>query len=257
MNMPETPEPVNPEAQTIPGAPAVSEAQSMPEAGSFPETQVPFSQMDPVASAGAVPPRIVGYCRECGKALDAASARRAFGTIYCEEHRPGQPVAEHGAGGAQHGPFPSPPPLPYTAPAFHQNPPSYPYPAPPSPAARAGDACGSSPALAFLLGMIPGVGAVYNGQYAKGLIHVVIFGLAISAVSSGYFSGIEPVGGLFITCFWFYMAFEAYHTAKKRQAGVPLDEFSSVFPMRGGAARIPVGSHRADRARGPVPSEQS
>jgi len=28
--------------------------------------------------------------------------------------------------------------------------------------------------------MIPGVGAVYNGQYAKGLVHVVIVGLLIS-----------------------------------------------------------------------------
>ena len=36
------------------------------------------------------------------------------------------------------------------------------------------------------------------------------------------------------------MAFEAYHTAKKRQLGEPVDEFSSLFPMRGKAGRFPV-----------------
>jgi hypothetical protein len=51
----------------------------------------------------------------------------------------------------------------------------------------------------------------------------------------------EPLFGLLIMCFWFYMAFEAYHTAKKRQAGLPLDEFSSVFPLRRGAPRVPIG----------------
>jgi len=89
--------------------------------------------------------------------------------------------------------------------------------------------------------MIPGVGAVYNGQYAKGLIHVVIFGLAISLMRSGAASDFEPLFGLMISCFWFYMAFEAYHTAKRRRAGLAVDEFSSIFPLQGGAARIPVG----------------
>jgi hypothetical protein len=88
--------------------------------------------------------------------------------------------------------------------------------------------------------MIPGVGAVYNGQYAKGLMHVVIFGLAISLAHSGA-SEFEPLFGLLIMCFWFYMAFEAYHTAKMRRAGMALDEFSSVFPLRGKAARAPIG----------------
>ena len=88
--------------------------------------------------------------------------------------------------------------------------------------------------------MIPGVGAVYNGQYAKGLMHVVIFGFAISLTRSGY-SEFEPLFGLMISCFWFYMAFEAYHTAKNRRAGLPVDEFSGVFPVHGKAARAPIG----------------
>jgi len=32
----------------------------------------------------------------------------------------------------------------------------------------------TSPALAFLLGLIPGVGAIYNGQYVKGLTTPVL-----------------------------------------------------------------------------------
>ena len=32
-----------------------------------------------------------------------------------------------------------------------------------------------NPGLAALLGLIPGVGAMYNGQYAKGVIHLIVF----------------------------------------------------------------------------------
>ena len=37
-----------------------------------------------------------------------------------------------------------------------------------------------NPAAAAVLGLIPGVGAMYNGQFFKGLIHVVIFAVLIS-----------------------------------------------------------------------------
>jgi TM2 domain-containing membrane protein YozV len=92
-----------------------------------------------------------------------------------------------------------------------------------------------SPGLAFVLGFIPGVGAVYNGQYAKGLVHVVIFGSIISILSTGAARGFEPLFGLLIPAFIFYMTFEAYHTAKKRRNGEVVDEFSGL--VRTGAAR--------------------
>ncbi len=70
------------------------------------------------------------------------------------------------------------------------------------------------PALAFLLGLIPGVGAIYNGQYAKGLVHAGIIGLLLSLVTAT--DGAQ--GQLFIIMmmvgFWAYMAFEAFHTAR-------------------------------------------
>ena len=37
-----------------------------------------------------------------------------------------------------------------------------------------------NPSAAAVLGLIPGVGAMYNGQFFKGLIHVVIFAVLIS-----------------------------------------------------------------------------
>ena len=90
-----------------------------------------------------------------------------------------------------------------------------------------------SPIGAFWLGLIPGVGAIYNGQYAKGFVHVAVVGLGISILSNDASGGFEPLVGLMLAAFWAYMPFEAYHTARLRQSGQPVDEFSSLVPMRG------------------------
>src|SRR5271155_5067447 len=161
-------------------------------------------------------PKIVGYCRACGKPLDEASVRTAHGTIYCEEHIPMQQTVP-------------PIPIPAVAP---ESPYASPYTAPVAPPIVNHDA---SPGLAFVLGLIPGVGAIYNGQYAKGLVHVIIIGLTISILSNGAARGFEPLLSLMLAGFWFYMAFEAYHTARRRQQGLVVDEFSSLFPMHGGS----------------------
>jgi len=165
----------------------------------------------------SIPPEapIVGYCRACGKALDAASVHTTHGTIYCAEHVPSEPQP---AAGTADSPYASP----YTA--------STPPPVPHSDA---------SPGVAFVLGLIPGVGAIYNGQYAKGLIHVFILGMLFTIVSSNDVGGFEPLFGVLIPGFWAYMAFEAYHTAKLRHLGQPVDEFSSLVPSHGGS-RFPV-----------------
>lgn len=163
----------------------------------------------------------IAYCRACGKALCEECRRSADGTIFCAEHAPvPAPVADVN-------------PSPYTAPA----------PLPPLPMAGGippADAS-TSPGLAFVLGLIPGVGAIYNGQYVKGLIHVVILGLLIGIVSSDEASGnLEPLFGMMIAVWVFYMAFEAYHTAKKRQFGLPVDEFSSIVPRRSPHSSFPL-----------------
>jgi hypothetical protein len=77
---------------------------------------------------------------------------------------------------------------------------------------------GPNPSAAAVLGIIPGVGAMYNGQYFKGLIHVVIFVVIISITTHyGLF-------GLFIPAWILYQSFEAYHTAKAIREGQPLPD---------------------------------
>jgi hypothetical protein len=95
--------------------------------------------------------------------------------------------------------------------------------------------------LAFLLGLIPGVGAIYNGQYIKGLVHAVIFGLLISLTSGADNSAGEPLLVMMLIGFTFYMPFEAYHTARKRQLGIRMDEWSSLISQSRYAGRAPVG----------------
>jgi hypothetical protein len=89
------------------------------------------------------------------------------------------------------------------------------------------------------------VGAIYNGQYLKGFIHVAILGVLISLVSGGHFGGgLEPFLGLLIGVWYFYMPFEAFHTARKRQSGVAVDEWSSLLPrgsLSSRSGRLPLG----------------
>jgi hypothetical protein len=171
--------------------------------------------------------KVVGYCRACGKALDETSVRTAQGTIFCEEHLPRMTE------GSQAAPAAAAIESPYTASPYTASPYTSKAPPPvPNPDV--------SPGVAFVLGFIPGVGAIYNGQYAKGLVHVIIIGLMISILDNNAAHGLEPLMGLLLAGFWMYMAFEAFHTAKKRQQGVAVDEFSSLLPMRTGASRFPV-----------------
>ena len=153
--------------------------------------------------------KIVGYCRTCGTGLDEANLRTANGTIYCAEHLPAETAP------------PRPDPSTYS-----------PYNAPPPPPTGDG-----SPGAAFMLGLIPGVGAIYNGQYAKGIVHVVILATLIMAADNS--DGAGPLFGLLIPGFFFYMAFEAYHTARRKREGLPVDEFSSLG-MTDSQSRFPV-----------------
>jgi TM2 domain-containing membrane protein YozV len=186
------------------------------------------------------------YCRECGKPMCQECQRPALGSIYCGEHLPvtaapppppAPPRAAPDPGAYAGSPYSGSPS--YTAPAAspYTAPPASPYtaPAPPQYESHA------HPGLALILGFIPGVGAIYNGQYAKGLIHAVVFGLLVSIVSSMHGS-LEPLFALLIAAWVFYMAFEAYHTARKRRYGVAVEEFSSLFDVRPTQGRFPAGA---------------
>ena len=151
------------------------------------------------------------YCRSCGKPVCNECRRDAYGTVYCAEHVPAPPAEPASA--------PPPPPPPPGPPPFV----TYP------PVARPD----ISPGLAFFLGWIPGVGAIYNGQYAKGLLHAIIWGVLVSIVNSNASHGLEPIFGILIAAWIAYMAFEAYHTARKRRLGEAVDEYSSLLNLSG------------------------
>ena len=99
-----------------------------------------------------------------------------------------------------------------------------------------------SPGAALALGFIPGVGAIYNGEYLKALIYIIIFGGLISAMSSGAASGLEPLLGLLLAGFYFYMPIEAYQTAKRRAAGgVPAPSGWEGLRFGNGGRAAPIG----------------
>ena len=145
----------------------------------------------------------VAFCRTCGKALCENCKRDVMGAIYCE---PCIAARLQGSGVA---PGVQPPVVPVTVVEG-----------------------APSPGLAAFLGFIPGVGAMYNGQFVKAFIHVVIFALLIVAVSN-VGGGLEPLFGLMIPAFVFYMVFEAHQTAKARQYGQPLPDYLGLERMFG------------------------
>jgi hypothetical protein len=185
--------------------------------------------------------KIIGYCRACGTALDEASARHAQGTIFCETHAPVPNGTEDTAAEGATTNSGTASSTPWTAPSSNASSGVPPRPTQPPPLPGTPPPMGGSPAVAFALGWIPGVGAIYNGQYAKGLIHVVIFGLLVSVISSNSLGGFEPLFGLMLTAFIFYMPFEALHTAKQRLRGEQVDEFSSLYHVPAGRPRFIVG----------------
>jgi TM2 domain-containing membrane protein YozV len=193
------------------------------------------------------------FCRECGKPMCTDCQRPALGSVFCAEHAP--------AGAAA-------PPRPAAGPGFNDSPYTSPMPtaesiqrdiharvgapmpaaspiAPPaSPYIAQRPVADPSvhPLLALILGFAPGVGAIYNGQYAKGLVHAVIFGLLVSIVSHPRTGSMAPLVGIMIASWVIYQAFEAYHTARKRRYGIAVEEFSSLFDVRHNAGRFPVGA---------------
>jgi TM2 domain-containing membrane protein YozV len=139
----------------------------------------------------------VAYCRTCGKPLCGACVRDVRGTIFCE-----QCLAERVASALP----PTPPALP---PGVQ---------APPTASYSSGERL-PSPGLAAVLGFIPGVGAMYNGQFMKGFVHVMAFVCMIWM--AGRFGPIMiPV----FFAYFFYLVFDAYKTAHALELGQPLPD---------------------------------
>jgi TM2 domain-containing membrane protein YozV len=152
------------------------------------------------------------FCQNCGKPLCQACVRSApGGQIFCEPCMTAWQSAQH-----------------------------------PFAAASIGE---PNPVLAALLGIIPGVGAMYNGQFIKGFVHVFVFAVLVTM------AGHHGIFGLFIPAWILYQSFEAYHVARARRDGTPvpdplgLNEVNSWF-YPAGRAHHP-GSAQQGPAYGP------
>ena len=144
------------------------------------------------------------YCRTCGKALCQSCTRSVHGVIYCENCLAAR------LEGVQ--PPPPPPAMGFAAPATAVQP-------APAPVAQGGP----NPALAGILaGFFPfGVGAVYCGQYAKGLAHLLIFTGLVWGLSSAGAGDLAPVLGIGMGFFYVYQIIDAVRSAKAIQMGQP------------------------------------
>jgi hypothetical protein len=139
----------------------------------------------------AVHPEVdaTGYCRNCGKALCTACSREVRGMIYCEACLADMVTQ------------------PRAAPIEG----------------------GRSPALATMLGFIPGLGAVYNGEYMKAIVHVLVFASLVGIESGDHPDSIHAFIGIMIAAFVIYMVIDANLSAKARLAGkAPSDPLSEI-----------------------------
>jgi hypothetical protein len=94
----------------------------------------------------------------------------------------------------------------------------------------------SNRVLAFFLGFLPGMGAFYNEQFGKGMMHLAIFlVLFITGIDSNMSGGAMAALWICIGGLWIYMPVDAYRTAKARQMGEtlsdPLDAFTKERPI--------------------------
>src|ERR1700722_8802816 len=119
------------------------------------------------------------YCQSCGKPLCTGCIRSVGGVVYCEPCLTAR-LSSPGAAGAP-------------APNLHAH-----------------------PVLAGLLGFIPGVGAMYNGQFVKALAHVLIFAVFVSLSDKSF------IFAMLVAAWVFYQVFDAAQTAKARRDGLPL-----------------------------------
>lgn len=159
-----------------------------------------------------------GYCRNCGKPMCPVCVRPVRDILYCEDclatilGHPAPPVAQVAQTGIS-------PQVPVAA---------------VPPAAPAG--VGPNPVLAFFLGFLPGLGAFYNEQFGKGMIHLAVFLLLfITGINGLDNAGATAALWICIAALWVYMPIDALRVAQAKRAGHvladPLDNISKQWPV--------------------------
>ena len=201
------------------------------------------------------------FCQNCGKPVCVECARTVGQAVFCEPCLEIRLAAANAAAAGALPPFGTGPSAAYQAvpnvgSSYNTSGPNASNPFHPghNPAAGA-----SNPGLAFILGFVPGVGAMYNGQYAKGVVHLIVFAVLVSlADQNGIF-------GIFVAFWIFYQAFEAYHTARARRDNTALPNFFGLndigerfgfgrsWPSVPGAPPFPGSSPASGQAEPSVP----
>lgn len=155
----------------------------------------------------------VAYCRTCGKPLCASCTRDVKGVIYCENCLAERLGAVHPPG---------------AAPVAGMIPTAVPV-APSS---------GPNPAVAGILaGFFPfGVGAVYTGQYAKGLAHLLIFVGLI--VGMGQSDPLDTICGISFAFFYVWQIIDAVRSARAIQLGQPAPDPMGLGQAFGAGERV-------------------
>ena len=159
------------------------------------------------------------YCRHCGKPLREEDKRDVRGMIFCEDC-----LTAVVSGNAARS-VPPPPVLP-------------------------GAPLPTSPGLAAVLAVFPGVGAMYNGQVAKGFAHVII--LAALITMSNHAGGASPLFSMLCIAFWVYMIVDAYQTARARQLGLPLPDPFGLNNLFSGAPNVPGANSGGSQTSAPA-----
>jgi TM2 domain-containing membrane protein YozV len=160
------------------------------------------------------------YCRTCGKPLCTACKRDVKGVIYCEDCIASRVIDT------------MPPAVPLQAGAT-------------APGA-------ANPAIATLLGFIPGVGQMYNGQFAKSFALIFIFAALIWGTNQVR-GDADVVLGFGIFAVYAYMVFDAYKTARAKELGEPLPDpfgLNSLFGESSAPTPRPAGTTTTAPAEG-------
>jgi len=152
------------------------------------------------------------YCRTCGKAMCAQCTREVKGVIYCEDC-----IANSLR---QAAPAAVPPAATYAPGQTYSQPRS-----------------GPNPAIAGLLSILPGLGAVYCGEVMRGVMQISIYAALIFALTN-FGGGLEPVFGLAIAFWYIYQIIDSVRLAQAKQRGtVPPDPFGLSSPEWVGSFR--------------------
>lgn len=163
------------------------------------------------------------YCRTCGKAICRECERAVRGVVYCEDCLAGR-VQGMPAQAAATG-------VPHSAP---------------------------KPGLAvFLAAILPfGVGQAYNGQYARGIVHLVVFSVLVwGADNTGSASSIFGIG---IAAFYFYQIFDAHRSAHALAEGRPAPDpfgLDNLFGKYSGLVPVPSAPASAASAASVVSAD--